>query len=299
VGPRTTEPQVKKVAGPPPFQITPHETHSEFLKAIVYGEYGAGKTRLVGTAAEVPEMCDVLFIDAEAGALTLQNDLKAFQTIDFVRVSTFQQVSRVQEFLKLHHAIILEDDMDRLIALEARMKGLEPGDIKEPKRYRTAILDSLTEIESFSQYKLLGITEDTKIDEDVASPEWPEYKRNLSQMQRLLRKFRDLPMHLLITCARQYRQDEQKRQIYSPKMTGQLSSDIQGFVDLVGYLRLMKKSPGAEAATEPEDIPRRMYVHPVGRFDAKCRFASYKDAYFTDPTIKGILEAVGLTSVAK
>ncbi|KKL66145.1 hypothetical protein LCGC14_2147940, partial [marine sediment metagenome] len=114
-----------------------------------------------------------------------------------------------------------------------------------------------------------------------------EYKRNHSMVSRLVRNLRDLPMHVLMTCARQYVQDDQKRFNYSPQMTGKLAGQVQGFMDLVGYYVLA-------TGTEDEVLRRRLYVQPVGRFAAKCRFTSYKGNYFDNPTIGMILKDVGL-----
>src|SRR6476660_5334933 len=61
---------------------------NRWLKALVYGSPGAGKTTLFGSAADVPEMCDVLYISAEAGeeALIDNDRIQNADGIDLVRV---------------------------------------------------------------------------------------------------------------------------------------------------------------------------------------------------------------------
>ncbi len=253
----------------------------------MYGDYGVGKTYLSGTASLVPEMRDVLIIDAESGDLTLNTE-PAFEAIDHVRVEHYRMVARVHEFLKLHCKIRDDGDMDKLRKLEAHFKGVDVGDIDEPRQYNTVIIDSLSEVETFCMYQLLGISDTTKLDEETASPEWAEYKRNHSMIQRLVRNFRDLPMHVILTCARNFTQDEMKKFSYSPAMTGKLSNIVQGFVDMVGYLVTGQ-------ADEEGNIPRRLYVQPSGRHAAKCRFSGYKKPFFENPTVGDIIKAVGLT----
>jgi len=290
------EPPKKKV---PPFYIT-NPTRSRFLNMLTYGEYGVGKTFMCATAVAVPFMRDVILIDAEAGDLTLAEDHSGFKftDIDTIRVKDFHALGRVHEYLTLHCRLrdeFLEtkskEIKDRLIDLEWRLKGEEGDPPSEPRLYRTNILDSLSEMESHSMYQLLGIFDETRIDEEVQSAEWADYKRNHTMIQRLVRKFRDLPMNTLIICAQQYVQDEQKKFNYSPALTGKLSDKIQGFVDMVGYLaRKNITSEGGEDKTV-----RRLYVEPVGRFKAKNRFPNFRGTFFDNPTIGDIMNSIGLS----
>jgi hypothetical protein len=271
----------------PAFKIESSQNRKKFLKGLFYADYGVGKTFLTATAADVEEMRDVLLINAESGDLTLENDEHDFDLIDSVRCTDYSTIARVYEFLKTHCILRDKGDIEGLRTLEARFRGCEAGDIDRPKMYRTAILDSLTEAEVYCMNKLLGIRDSTKIDEEVASAEWAEYKRQHAMVARLVRNLRDLPMHILFTCARQYVQDEQKKFVYSPAMTGKLSSQVQGFMDVVGYLVTGE-------ATQDGKLPRRLYVQPTGRFAAKCRFSKFKGTYFDNPTIGSILKQVGL-----
>lgn len=229
-------------------------------------------------------------IDAEAGDLTIaQQDSKAYveaaEHIDVVRISSFKELARVQEFLKLHCKLRDENNLEKLSELEQRLNADYDGS-RPPRKYNTVIIDSLSEVETFSMYQLLGISDATRLDEETQSPEWSEYKKNNSQILRLVRAFRDLPMNVLMTSAASYTQDEFKRFVYQPALTGRLSKQVQGFMDMVGFLVV---APGADG----NDV-RRMFVQPSTKYDAKNRLARFKGTHFDDPTVLGILQAVGL-----
>jgi len=224
-------------------------------------------------------------INAEAGDLSLDG----FENVDQITVRDFATLGRINEFLKQHCVARDAGDTERLKELESAVTGEEIEDIKEPKQYYTVILDSLTEIEAYCFNQLLGITDTTRLDEDPESAEWTEYKKNHTMMLRVVRAFRDLPMHVIFTASEQFQQDENKRYKFSPDLTGKLSKKIQGFMDMVGYLAIGK---------DGEKTIRRLYVSPspVGKYDAKHRYSAFKGEFFLNPSIKSILYETGLAN---
>ncbi len=62
------KPKIKVIAGIQPIKAS---ERAKYLKLLVYGQPGSGKTYLAGTATKVPELSPVLFIDVEGGTKTL------------------------------------------------------------------------------------------------------------------------------------------------------------------------------------------------------------------------------------
>jgi len=286
----TTAP--KKVASPPPFTISSISKGHSWLKILIYGKHGSGKTTLAGSAVDVPAMGDIFMINAESGQLVLQDNprIKNAEEIDIANVSNFKQVAKMYEYLSAHCKHRDTNNVEMLRKQEAWLKGVEPEELEVPRKYRTVIIDSLTEIEAYCMYGLLGIHGDfdlAQIDDDMKTAEFAEYKKNNNMVNLLVRAFRDLPMHVIIICGQAYEQDELKRFHYGPSLTGKLRSQVQGYFDIVGYL-------ATGSAKEGEATPRRLYIQPVGKWDAKNRRSSYQEAFFDDPTMGSILKKVGL-----
>jgi len=256
------------------------QKRERFLKALIYGNYGVGKTTLAASAIELPSMNNVVIINAERGDMSIDD----IADLDAITVDDFKKLGQVHEYLRQHCIARDAGDIDRLRTMEATLRGVDEDAIETPRQYRTVMLDSLTELEAMCFAQLLGITASTRLDEETQSAEWGEYKKNNTMMLRVARAFRDLPMHVIFIAGEKYNQDESKRFKYTIDLTGQLAKKIQGFMDMVGYYTMCK--PG-------DDAERRLFVTPSMRFDAKHRYQAFKGDHFDDPTLTSIMKEAG------
>jgi hypothetical protein len=280
-----------------PFQISMMQDRDRWLKMLVYGGHGRGKTELLGSAVDCLQMRDVLMLDAESGDLTL-NDSERIHNPDLIhhiKVENFKQVAYVQEFLRAY--CTARDNPNKAAGLAtmkklyAQVTGIETDN---PPIYRTIIVDSLSEIEAYCQYQVLNVDEDKVLKDDggMDVSGWPEFRKVFEMMKLLVRSFRDLPMHVLFACAEGYTKDEVNRHHYAPLMTGKLATQVQGFVDVVGRIMV-----GEVTADSNGEAPRRVYIQPISgsqRFDAKNRRSSFKPAYFDNPNMTTIMKDLGL-----
>lgn len=274
----------KQAKKPPLFRIETIQRKVHYLKAIIYGNYGVGKTTLCASACYTPQMNNVVMINAESGDLSVEDH----ENLDAITVQDFRRLGQIVEFLKQHCRARDAGNIEELRKMEAHLRGCEPEDIETPRQYKTVIVDSLSELEAYCFNQLLGVTDSTRLDAEPQSAEFKEYKQNHTMMLRVVRAFRDLDMHVIFTCGESYTQDETKKFKYTLDLTGKLSKKVQGFFDMVGYYVQAQSSDGKTS--------RRLYVSPsaTGRYDAKHRYQAFKGYFFDDPTIESILEETGL-----
>jgi len=164
--------------------------------------------------------------------------------------------------------------------LESRLRG-EP--VSEPKIYRTVIVDSLTEVQTYLMYQLLNLDVDNwALDVTPESPEYKEWGQSSEMIQLLVRTFRDLPMHVIFVCSAQEVTDDKNRMLKRPNLPGKLAGKVQGFLDVVGYLDTAPDKEG--------NVVRRLWMQPGTRlFQAKHRFRNHPDLKFIDnPTLKDL-----------
>jgi hypothetical protein len=282
-----------------PFKIEPLQKSSKWLNMLIYGDHGAGKTTLAGTAADVAEMCDVLYLNIDGGELALEDNpmIDDVDAILNVRVTSFMQAAHVQEFLKAHCRFRDLDDEANLKRLQSMVTGVPVEEIERVYRFRTVIIDSLAELEQYNFNAIMGNTDQKLAEGDVETADWPVFRKNMDMVLMMVRAFRDLPIHFLATCPDKFN-DLSKVQgikaglMYTPRLTGQLAAKISGFFDIVGWL-IMDSKPNQEG-----EFQRRIWIQPapVGgvKFVAKNRRAIYKEHYWDNPTMEQILIDCGL-----
>ncbi len=263
----------------PAFSIYRSKQIERYLNILLYGDYGVGKSYLAATASLVPKMNKVLYINAEGGDASVEHF-----DLDIVDIQSYSQFARVHEFLKLHckfrdeYRKGSEEARQKLIRLEAMFRGEEVDDIVEPTLYNTVVADTLTEIQKYCMYQLLGIrVGEFALDISPDIPEIGDWGRSAEMIRLLVRTFRDLPMNVIFVCARDDAQDQHKRFHYAPMLPGKLSKEIRGFFDVVGYL--------VAAPTEGGDMLRRLWLEPGQTFHAKNRFVGFDGRYIDNPSM--------------
>lgn len=207
---------------------------SAFLNMMIYGGSGAGKTLLAGTAVMVKEMSPIFVIDAEEGSFTL-NALTEYS--DQIEVVSMREWKRMQ----------------------AVYNDLYTG--KHP--FKTVVIDSGTEIQQLAMNDVLGA--DGKVLDIGITPEFRDWYKNTEQIRRMVRAFRDLPMHTIVTALEMDYQDPRtKVQMKRPAFSNKLSQQIPAFFDTVFYL-YVKEVSGNE--------PNRRFclTDKTDRVVAKCR----------------------------
>jgi hypothetical protein len=279
---RPVQPQPKRdiTQTPNPFVLSVGELTEEesWLNILLYGSYGAGKTHLASSAHWVPEMRDVLYLNVEAGVKAVVS-----HDITRVRVPNFPTFARVREFLRLHCKYRDEGNTEQLVRLE---QWLRPGEsVTTPHKFRTVVIDSLSEVQKQCMALLLGINlDEVPLDEIPVSPEWAEWGQSTEMMRTLIRQFRDLPMHVIFVLGEmevEQKKGQNTKVLKRPNLQGRrLPGEVQGFLDVVGYL---------EEGVVNDQTVRRLYLRKTNEsFQAKNRFKGNPPRFIDNPTMQDL-----------
>lgn len=190
------------IAGLPIQKVT--ETPVLF-NLLIYGESGAGKTTLAGSADEVPEMRKVLFLDVEGGTLSLRS---RFPSVESVRIKTWDDMQRVYNELYLDN-----------------------------HGFNTIVLDSLTEVQKMSMDTIMRKLVEQHEDRDADVPGIREWNINIEQTRKFVRLFRDLPVNTIFTALSKADRNQRTGVTRTkPYLSGKVADEVAGFLDIVAYL---------------------------------------------------------------
>ena len=268
----------------------------EWINGAIYGDYGIGKTYFVGTmyrdivsvpmtefeSWEIPEGVTLertmLLANAEKGDKGLPADCEGIIVQD---IYDYDDFSRMYDFLKLHCKLRLAKDIKKLLMLQQKYFGLTDEDNNVLFIFDGVGIDSLTEIQKYCLYQLIGLSQDSKLSEEPDYMQQRQWGTALEMILLMVRNFRALPMHKMFVIQQMEDTDEKKKLFFRPALQGQAKLSILGFFDFVGYYRM---------AVKEDVILRRMFLLPSGPFKAKHRFEKFTGKWLDNPTFTMILD---------
>jgi hypothetical protein len=153
--------------------------------------------------------------------------------------------------------------------------------------FKTIVLDSLTEIQKFNMYEIMGkvIEEHEERDRDV--PSMREWGKNLEQIRRLVRGFRDLEMHTIFTALARNDKNERTGQVTTkPSLSGKMADEVAAFLDIVCYYYVKQIGPDGEA-----EFKRLLLTQKTDSQIAKDR-SGRLPMVMEYPTMRGIFDLV-------
>jgi phage nucleotide-binding protein len=209
----------------------------EYIKMLVFGESGAGKTTFLGTAQDSTLTSPVFLIDVEGGSVVLNDK----PNVDVKQVRSTAGVEQIADILHKH-----------------------------PKYYATIELDSLTDFRDINMGEVMQEQYNKKpetTDKYVPSPR--EWGKSGGQIKEILRYLKDLPCHVIVTTLLEVKQDQRTGiEKMQPLLPGQLGRQVPGFFDIVGFLK---------ATTKQGETIRSMQFKKTERVMAKDRTKALPD----------------------
>lgn len=201
-----------------------------YVKALIYGDAGSGKTFLGATAPDAL----ILLTEPSVSDTTLK---------------------AVKGMLGYNPAVWELESLDDLSEAYEFLTETEHS-------YKTVVLDSLTDLFRRTVRKVLGVAVERAMEKgrvhDPDVPEQGDWFRIAEKLRYVTRAFRDLPMNVVFTAlVMDIRNEMRKVPFVQPKS---FALELPAFFNLVGYLGVSME--GGESV-------RKLLVTPTDTFVAK------------------------------
>lgn len=251
------------------YKIT-QDVFTSKINILIYGDPGAGKTHLAGTAQDVPEMRNVHFFNIDGGLMTLASrggDITAtdIHSVDDLEREFFKVANHDPEYSGVKTVVI--DNISELLtlALEEATTREFAARVKKNKNY------SIDEV-YLEDYSVAG-----------------------KKLARILRGFRDLPLNVIYLAHKKdrMRKGTNTLEASTPNLTDKLCVAVCGYMDFVGYLYTADEQ--VEHNGQYQTVMHRyLLTQPMNNYVAKVRndiVAERLGAFVQDPTFTKIYDA--------
>ena len=245
------------------------ELFTNRFKALVYGDPGAGKTWLAGTAQDHLMMANVHVLNIDGGMMTLaeRGDIAATD---------------------IKSSMELEEELFRIAAKDPKYDGIGTVVIDNISELQTIDLEGAARSEFKERFKR---NKDYTIDEIYLE----DYGISGKRVARILRGFRDLPINTIYIA---HKKDKKRRnsdtiEESKPMLTEKLCSAVMGYMDFVWYLYTTEIPINTADNKQINVTHRLMLTQPYNGFICKTRgtkFAQSLGTVVQDPSFPEIMD---------
>lgn len=227
-------------------EILPVSEIDLYMKLLVYGPTGVGKTTLAGTL----DPPGTLFVNIEGGMLSVA-DTAAQAT---------KQLRNVGEVEEVMNALAQKSDEFAWVT--------------------TVVVDSATELQTLSLEGLVGAAKKKDRSRNIDVVNLQDYGHSTTQLKRVLRGFRDMERHVIFTALSKdvikRGSDPPRLEAVVPTLTSKLSASLMGYMDFVWYMDVAVD--GSRGVITKDTFPYKAKTRGH-------RFSKAIGPYVTDPNL--------------
>lgn len=226
------------------------------IKDLNFGPPGHGKTHFLGTASTDERTAPIAILDYEGGVLDVLEGLPG-------RDETWFHIPIV-------NPTDFNEAYDRLL--------------QNDEGFKSVGVDSVTEIHNLFMTLILDGEADKRQDPDAAQQQ--DWGKARIQLNRLVREFRDLPLHCFFTAHHKDEVDPREGMVKMPALSGKLATEVPGMMSVCAYLAL--------TTTENGGTHRTLLLRNYAKIRTKVRtpWGLEIPDEIDDPTVTDLLDAL-------
>lgn len=232
----------------------------EYLKVLVYGMNGKGKTWFGATAPKP------LIVDCnERGTLSVRH----FKDVKKFKVETWTDIDLAYWWLH-------KGDHDR----------------------QSVVIDTVSSLQHLCMKFVLGDEASRDPTKDPMMPSKREYGKVAELMRTVITNFRNLDMHVVFLAQerRGFIEDDEEAPEVFPDVSPSIRTSLTAGVDIIGrvYVKDVVQRKEGEKGVKKVAVPEyRLWIGPSERYVTKDRSNAGLPRVLRDPTVTGIIEKIG------
>ena len=192
---------------------------------LIHSPPGHGKTVLLGSGLGDERIMPMILLDLEAGVMSIESK------ITYVELDDLDSLAEGELSLDTIYTVRIRSWEDFQVIYEWL--------VDHAGRFKTIGLDSLSETNHLNLEAAVTYATTKNPKHNGTVPELQDYGRSLTMMRKLIRAFRDLPATTLFTTHCKEERDPRSQQMQTrPNLTGKLTNELPGMLDIMGYLAL-------------------------------------------------------------
>ena len=264
---------------------------ARYIKAIIYGAPGSGKTHLFGTANDHKLTGKILIADVDGGSLTLEG-----KNVDFTDIHEYTDIQNLYEFLVKYttwrdvYLTAEDEDMKKKakgqIAFLFNVSGQAEYDAFEVPIIFSVAIDTVTELQKKNMKTIMERVVEEHPERDPDVPSVREWGISGNQMRDIIKHFKSLNMHVFYSLHSRIDKDDNLGTVMQlPSLPGKLGPEVPGYVDIVGNLV-------AWVDKETKEFRNALYTQPYGQHITLKDRTGAIGAGMEMPTIPKIFDAI-------
>lgn len=252
---------------------------SPFVRVLLYGQPGSGKTRTVGTASLDERTAPCLMLDSGGNPVSIR---------EYDPLPDIISITKLADYNPIYEWLAAGQPMDNPIVSDF---NLNPP-------YKSLVIDGITEVQRMSFKTVIGTT-NVGPGTIGASAEIQHFNKVLGQMVTFANLFFGLQIHVFMTSLERENQDQMTGAItFKPLLWGQSAGEVPGYAYSVGRMlhraKLDNRQKKAIEVTEDpvgEDVTAVAFFMPSGKFMAKDQTGTL-GAFMIDPSVTKMLDLI-------
>jgi hypothetical protein len=271
-----------------------------YLRLLVYGMSGVGKTYLSGTSMLCEETCPALFLNAVGQPVTLRNFDPPPLVIDVERMKDFNEpYAWILKGQPLSKREVAGSEFLQACDNYLHKYGFLDSESPEQGTFKTLVVDGITHAQRVSLDGVTGSAA-TLPGDMPKQAQIQDWGGTLRQMINFVHKYYQLPIHVIVTAlCKEVTLEGMGYPIYGPMLWGQSSHEIPAHAEIITRLvsleSLQTQKISVLKSSDPTGFEGAINIAQLrgGRnFIAKWQGVIDPPAYLLDPSIQKFIDVL-------